>query len=182
MSGNPSEIAALVADLRSQLAAAKAAQSEVEAERDRLRHANTDLSRQLDDARRVPPPAQTNAALDTARAEVDRLRAQVADLSDRIGRQPSPDAALQARIVELEALCLADPPAGSGIVKVQRYMTSDGRKHKLLPDAQHHAAKLGIMADLGLDERTAEGLIARKDRLAAHLAMLADPTAAAAGG
>ena len=74
------------------------------------------------------------------------LQVQLVAAKSDLAAATAPAASLQAALDQLRALCLADPPPGSGVVKVTRYMTSDGHKHKTWPDAKAHAQRLGLIA------------------------------------
>jgi DNA-binding GntR family transcriptional regulator len=129
--------------------------------------------------------AATASQLAAARAEITQaagLREQVTVLTAKLAAaQATADDLAASRqkanqltdqVAELRAKYEAAPPAGSGISAVSGYVTSDGVFHAALPDAQHHAAVLGLMADANLSAAAAEALIGKRERIIAHLAPL----------
>lgn len=117
---------------------------------------------------------QANTSLRTAQAAA----AQAQPLRDELGRT-------KARVAELEQL-LADPAPSSGVEVVKyfgadgttliksRYRAADGSKFKLLPEALHQQAKVGLMSDLGITDAQAEAIVSRRAKVREHLAAMPD--------
>lgn len=181
--GNLARLASELTDLRAQLAQSGDRATAAEQERDRLRSqlADETAARQSAEQARDAAVDRANAAEQDAKTALARLTdanenitntaADVTAWKDAFSRADTDRQAAQARVAELESLYQVAPPSGSGIVKVQHYMTSDKRTFDAFPDAQRHAGKLGLIADLGITDTQAEAILAKGDAVIKHLAV-----------
>lgn len=128
--------------------------------------------------------AQAAARIAALQADLDRSKTETANLTRQLAQANTHGAALAAVTVERDRLrdqiaeyqaMFADPPAGSGIDKVTRYRTSDGSKHKTLPEARRQAAILGVMTELGVSGPQAAAVVEKRDALRSHFAIVDGP-------
>lgn len=169
------QAAATIADLRRQLGASQAAttvatqaRDAAAAQRDQANAslADTQAALTVERQQHQSDLAAAAAALVIAKADVTAVQADYQKLTGKISaEQQSQVDQANARVAEITALCLSDPPPGSGIVKVTRYMTSDGTKHKTLPDAMISAKRLGLLA-VGVRDDQVDALMAQGPKIA----------------
>jgi DNA repair exonuclease SbcCD ATPase subunit len=186
------QIARLVAqigDLQQQLGDKQTALSEATSEINVAKRQLIDLGGKVtaaDQARAIAEDTlrSKQAEIDGAYAAAAKATADYQALSAKFDAKEQAEPLLignlRERIAELEAQ-FADPPSGSGIDKVTRFRTSDGAKHKTLPDAQQHAAALGVVDAVGVTMTQAQLIVAKRDLLAVHFAVAdqsPQPTAA----